>query len=592
MAMDTPLGDALRGFAETFSGFRAGLEACPEIRDLALADTASWEKLLTYKLLPHLEGEGCLVAAVAGGTNTGKSTVFNLLLSDDVSPVRTTAAATCRPVVAANAHRRKQCLSSRLMPEFQALPLERPEALVDNATPEDALFVAEAHDLPDRLILLDIPDVDSIDQRNWEVAENIQAAGDVLLAILTGEKYKDERVIAFFRRALAAGRVILPLMNKANPAADYQVARAQIADFAQEVGLESPASFALPHDFDMHKHLERSVAGLDGQGTLRDYLERLDVPAIKARVYKDTVSHFASQAESFLAGAWDVRGGLEAVVVEFEKSAADCAALYDPQPDEKVGVLLHDYIRARRGVMSRSIGALGGVLAKGLQPWGLLAKQIFGSRAALERAEEAPSLEERLRRQHEELETHTLHLLQDLMHKVRTLAPPAAELIGDRLDALDTEAAIKAVCAQTLSRVDLSDGFREHVGRTLEDWWKDNRLRRFALQELDALILLSPAAIAAPLAFYTGGVGVPEVAAAASPLAGAFFSRVMEHQLADRWFDMIAPWRLEQQERFRDALAEHILSPCLGGLHEALDCLDPEALETMGRWRRQCLKAS
>src|SRR5690606_7867964 len=106
--------------------------------------------------------------------------------------------------------------------------------------PDDTLFVTQRDSLPDRLILMDTPDVDSIDKANWSTAENIRAAGDVLIAVVTGEKYKDEKVQAFFRAAAASGRIVLPLLNKADPHNNFETARAQLDDFCDDIGLVGP----------------------------------------------------------------------------------------------------------------------------------------------------------------------------------------------------------------------------------------------------------------------------------------------------------------------------------------------------------------
>ena len=102
------------------------------------------------------------MVAVAGGTNTGKSTVFNRLLARAVSPVVMTAAATRHPLMAGNAMRAAQCLEKKLVPEFLPRPLDRPEAVIRDDGPSGMLFVAEVDTLPDRFVVLDTPDVDSI----------------------------------------------------------------------------------------------------------------------------------------------------------------------------------------------------------------------------------------------------------------------------------------------------------------------------------------------------------------------------------------------------------------------------------------------
>ena len=589
--MDDSLGEALRGFHAEFEGLRDALYPFPALAARCFAHTDEWHKLLVYKLLPHLGGETCLVAAVAGGTNTGKSTVFNLLLGRDCSPVRTTAAATCRPVAAASPSRGRECLRGELLPEFQPQILEDPEALVSGYAPENALFVVQAEDLPDNLIFLDIPDVDSIDKQNWEVAENIQAAGDVLIAILTGEKYKDDRVIAFFRRAHAAGRLILPLMNKANPENDFEVARAQMDDFAQEVGFIPEVRFAIPHDFSISKNLDRPIEGIDAQAPLRAYLEQLDTVAVKQRVYRDSVAHFVSQSEDFIAQAEELRTEFTHIVRTFEHRARECAQRHDPQPDEKVGALLHEYIRERRGAISRAVGEIGGRMARNWSPVGQWVKQAIASRMALERGEKKPEKDGLAEVQSAQLQTLTYSFVHGLIHDARNLPEPARSFVSKALDFLDVDEAVEHIAADCVSQEELSRGFREHVHDTLALWWEEHQVRRVFLQELDALLILSPAAIAVPLAVYTAGVGVPEAITAVSPLAGAFFSRVMEHQLADRWFDLLAPWRKERQDRYKEALEKHILTPCLEGLRGPLEALNEETLETLRRHREQCQKA-
>ena len=120
--MENVLGKALADFEAAMKDLRAGLEPYPGLKAEVFDEAQEGSDLLTYKLVPHLAGEGCLVAAVAGGTNTGKSTVFNLLLGRVVSPMVTTAAATCHPVLAGNERREAECLDSKLVPEFSPRP--------------------------------------------------------------------------------------------------------------------------------------------------------------------------------------------------------------------------------------------------------------------------------------------------------------------------------------------------------------------------------------------------------------------------------------------------------------------------------------
>jgi hypothetical protein len=588
--MDMQFGEALSGFDAALRGFRANLNE--EVSHCVFEHAEEWTSLLRHKLLPHLGGEGCLVAAVAGGTNTGKSTVFNMLLGENTSPVRNTAAATCRPVVACNTHRYDQCLEGDLFSEFNTCNLDKAESVISgDGSPED-LFVTRRNSLPDHLILLDTPDVDSIDQKNWVVADNIRSAGDVIIAVLTGEKYKDERVVQFFRQAHEAGRIVLPLMNKANPKNDYEVARVQLADFIEDVGLEKPLCFVAPHDFSLEEDFTaQTVRALDDPVTLRDYLESLNVQAIKEQVYRDTVARFAEETTSFLAQADAIAEGMRQVVDEFEHRAADYANHYDPEPDEKVGRLLHSFIKEHRGFLSRNLGKIGSFVGRGVLPVRNALSQAWKRRITLEEAE-APPTEEEIRVRHtQKLEIETRNLALSYTESARSLNAPVAALVSAPLKDLDIEGMLQPVLKETFQADSISEAFHDHAERTLKVWWEKHTVRRHVLLELDAILVLTPTAIAVPLSLYTGGVGAPEVSAVAGIAAGDFFAQVVIHQFSDQWVDLITPWREEQRSAFREALLEHVTAPVLASLRAALVPFENENFEALRRYQTQCRPA-
>lgn len=588
--MEMQLGKALCGFSSALAQLRRALEPFPGVSAQLFSETAEWERLLTYKLLPHFEGEGCLVIAVAGGTNTGKSTAFDLLLGGEISPVRATAAATSRPLLAASAYRAQQCLEGRFAPEFDTKSLQDPADVLNGSGPENVLYVAQRPDLPDRMVLLDIPDIDSIERRHWELAENIQAAGDVLIAVLTGEKYQDDRVVTFFRRARAAGRVILPLMNKANPNNEYAVARAQLAEFCRAVDLEDSPCFVLPHDFDLLTGPPRPIASLNGELSLRAYLDSLDVLPIKQRVYRDTVTRFAVQSGEFLAHLEETSAALRGVAEEFDARAAAYAAKYDPEPGADVGSILHRFIQSKRGMVIRAVGWAGTAAGRVLSPAGRIVRKLLLPGNAPGKTVSADA--EDLRARHVcAIETETRTLLREYLCISQNLHALGAGLVMPTLEQLDLEEAVGRVREAVLEPADVSNTFREHVERTLDSWWRDHAVRRMLLLELDALLMLSPAAVAVPLSFYSGGVGVPEVLAATSPLAGEFFARIMEHQFADKWFDLIAPWRREQQQRFEQAIKTHVTEPVLQALREAQQAIEGECAAALRRNHESCRQA-
>lgn len=573
--MQENLGRALERFHAALEDFRARVALDPDLEAEVFANTDAWQDLLTYKLVPHLGGEGCLVAALAGGTNTGKSTLFNLLLREDISPIRSTAAATCRPVLAGNKRRYDESLAGKLVPEFSPRPLKDHDAVVDRDAPEDALYVSRHDHLPDSLVLLDTPDVDSIDQQNWAVAEHIRAAGDVLVAVLTSEKYKDDRVVGFFRRAANSGRTILPVMNKANPENDFEVARGQLEAFCHDVGLRDPQCFVVTHDFKLYTTLDpAAIRSIDSDATLMDYLMSLDVAAMKRKVFEETVQHFAQEVNTFLARVKGMAGNLDETAETLEEQVRACAQRYEPTPGKQVGGLLHNFVQAKRSPVEQKIGQASATIARGIGAVSRTLRNALIKKATLEGAP-TDGTEDELQRQHRKmLGRLTDDLIAGCIESARKRPEPAAHLVLQRLEAMDTDAISEKIATETLQARGISEAFREHAQKTLESWWNDNTGRRRVIEALDRILMIAPAAIAGVMSVHTAGIGVPEAMIFAGPLMEQFAARVFEYQFGDAMFDFLSPWRKEQQAALDVALRAHLLAPMLSDINEIREAFD------------------
>src|SRR5690606_34060861 len=123
-----------------------------------------------------------------------------------------------------------------------------------------------------------------------------------------------------FRDAHAAGRVILPVMNKANPERDFEVARKQLAEFCNDVGIQGP-TFVVAHDFNLAKKTGVEIVPLGKTEHLRAYLEGIDVQAVKEKVFRGTVRHFAERAGDFLDRAERLGNELRETAAAFEARA-------------------------------------------------------------------------------------------------------------------------------------------------------------------------------------------------------------------------------------------------------------------------------
>ena len=583
---DNHIGQGLADFEESLQAFRKALESTPALAEQAFEGTAEWRDLLTYKLVPHLAGAGCLIAAVTGGTNTGKSTVFNLLAHKSISPMVNTAAATCHPVIAANKARADECMEAKLVPEFTPHLLTKAEDVVDNEISFSAIFVAQEDSLPDHLIIMDTPDVDSIDKRNWEVADHIRAAGDVLVAVITGEKYKDHRVIEYFKEASESGRRLIPVMNKANPANDFEVARKQLEEFCSDVGIEADC-FVIAHDFEIGSDVSREIQSLEGGADLRSHLEALDVAAIKEEVFGQTVERFIERTAGFLDRVSEIGADLRDQIDLFETLTQRASREYEPAPGKEVDGLFHEFVQARRGKIRRYIGSTSAAIVRGASVVGRTVVSGFNKRTTLER--DAVETDETLLAFHREaIERISQNLTRQIIEIAGTLSEPSASIVGDAVDALDVDAAVEAIVADTLVSENISDEFREHADEMMTAWWNDHKGKRLTLEALDTILAIMPAAIAGTVGIATSGFGAGELALASTAAGAAFGAKVMEYQFGDALFDFLSPWIEEQQDLLQTALQEHLTEPCLHALYEAVEPFEGDAFENLREHHARC----
>src|SRR5580765_295914 len=196
------LADAL----ETLDG-QAGL--------LQLAPLAGreWYESLRRKLLPQLAGQPFIVAAVVGGTNIGKSVIFNHLAGSQVSATSPLASGTRHPVCLIPPGFEQEHDLEAIFQGFELHEWTAPGAALENC-PEHRLFWKSSPELPANLLVLDSPDIDSDAEINWLRADHLRHCADVLVAVLTQQKYNDAAVKQFFRKAAAEDKAVIVIFNQ------------------------------------------------------------------------------------------------------------------------------------------------------------------------------------------------------------------------------------------------------------------------------------------------------------------------------------------------------------------------------------------
>lgn len=193
------------------------IDAVRELKDevVALADLMdlasqpainSWRQAVDNRLLPRLLPEFPLVAAICGGGSSGKSTLFNTLAGETISPTGGRAGINRRILISINpAHRQGIGIADALFEPFECpvQSLVEMEQLTDPGDP--LLHYASA--LPPNLALVDTPDFDTGSAgsyQNREMAERSLKAADVLIYIFTNANYNNRDNTDFIARMLTA----------------------------------------------------------------------------------------------------------------------------------------------------------------------------------------------------------------------------------------------------------------------------------------------------------------------------------------------------------------------------------------------------
>jgi len=181
----------------------------------ALADTMAvgtqteidaWRQAVDIGLLPRLTAEFPLVAAICGGGSSGKSTLFNTLVGEGVSPTGGLAGINRRILVALSAtHQHTPDIAQALYAPFDCPP--QPLAATDQLTTPGDPLLYYANALPAGLALFDTPDFDTGADgtyQNRDMAEKSLAAADVLIYIFTNAGYNNRDNTDFMARMLTS----------------------------------------------------------------------------------------------------------------------------------------------------------------------------------------------------------------------------------------------------------------------------------------------------------------------------------------------------------------------------------------------------
>jgi hypothetical protein len=161
----------------------------------------------------------CVWVVFLGGTGTGKSTVFNAVCGKVLSETGVERPKTSGPI--AYAHR--DCSLEDSFP-FAGTSVTKIPSMDSSFSPAVGLtgsLLAVMHDRDNwsHLVLVDTPDLDSVETGNRKVAEDLYLLSDAVVFLTSQEKYADEVPSLFLKRIMREGKPCYVIFNKADMAA-------------------------------------------------------------------------------------------------------------------------------------------------------------------------------------------------------------------------------------------------------------------------------------------------------------------------------------------------------------------------------------
>ncbi|MDO4888604.1 MAG: dynamin family protein [Actinomycetaceae bacterium] len=191
-------------------------------------------------ILPRLANlDAPLLAVVGGSTGSGKSTLVNSLLGQNVARATAIRPTTRRPLLVHAPGDAQWFGQTRILPG-----LARVYGDVAEAEPTRELAVAQSSALPSGLALLDSPDIDSVVEDNRRLAAQLMSAADLWLFVTSAARYADAIPWAMLADARERNVVVAVVLNRVPQGVGAEV-RADLARRLEDNGLGHAPLFVI-----------------------------------------------------------------------------------------------------------------------------------------------------------------------------------------------------------------------------------------------------------------------------------------------------------------------------------------------------------
>ncbi len=142
-------------------------------------------------LIPRVSNLGApLLAVIGGSTGSGKSTLVNSLIGEQISISGAVRPTTRTPVLAFNPVDQPFFESDRVLPELTRVS-GGGFAVTGDSSRNEALLMKPHASVPQGLAILDAPDIDSVSDDNRALAGQLLNAADLWIFVTTANRYAD-----------------------------------------------------------------------------------------------------------------------------------------------------------------------------------------------------------------------------------------------------------------------------------------------------------------------------------------------------------------------------------------------------------------
>lgn len=315
MSLDTATIEALRDL-------RRLLPEAVQVLGLDSADLLrAWTQALDVKLLPRLAPDFPLVAAVCGGGSAGKSTLFNSLAGQPISPTGGRAGLNRRVLAALHQNHAAQGDVLNVLARSFGNALQPMEESGQLVTPGPPLYWSSPS-MPAQVVLLDTPDIDTGARgryTNRDAAGQSLEASDIFIYIFTNSTYNNRDNTDFMARMLTGiGTRPSYLVYRVYLSFSDDEVRAHARTVAQNIYGAGHEKFVLGI---LRSDDENSVAAGEKPMTLRPLvpgecdlataLGRLDPLKLREQVLGSMLTDAMEQADGFVRQAQAARDDLD-----------------------------------------------------------------------------------------------------------------------------------------------------------------------------------------------------------------------------------------------------------------------------------------